>query len=244
LETVSYIWNGTGNADVYGDWIHSGEGVEVPAAMYRGTNGMSVIGVANNTEMVFTSNTLKYLDNFDFLSFWVNIRSWEIGRDFKIKLENSDGYQSDTLKMANYIDYFNTLDWQRVVIPLHIFNMNSEAIDTVRFILTKHLDFWMDELMLTLGSSIIIPVGKPDMETQDVGNKTMRTNINISPTPKVRTKMEELMLTLGPSIIPEDEPDMETQDVGNKTMRTNMNISPTPKVRTKVVDNFPGPINL
>jgi hypothetical protein len=67
--------------------------------------------------------------------------------------------------------------------------MNSEAIDIVRFILTKHLDFWMDELMLTLGSSIIIPVGKPDMGTQDVGNKTMRTNVNISSTPKVKAKI-------------------------------------------------------
>jgi hypothetical protein len=79
--------------------------------MYRGTNGMSVIDVDNDTEMVFTNNTLKYLDNFDFLSFWVNIRTWKSGRDFVIKLENSSGGSSNALKMANYIDYSNILDW-------------------------------------------------------------------------------------------------------------------------------------
>jgi len=181
--SVYTIWNGTGPLDTGSDWVHIGHGVESPIAVYRGTNGMLVTGSTEGDEIVFHRYGYSELDinNYDFLSFWINIKDWEVRRDMTVRLFSTLDNQVNSgiaLDLSNYVMLDTLNEWQRVMIPLKRFRIEADEAqvgwpthaNSLEFYIEGAINFWMDDIALIMGELITLPVCTPDMETTQVGS--------------------------------------------------------------------------
>ena len=204
------IWNGTGELDTGADWVREGFGYESDKAVYEGTNGLLVVGATSADSLVFhrKAHTEIDINNYDFLSFWINIRSWGKSKDITINMYSILDNQSTELLMSNYINFNMIREWQRVMIPLKRFNIKQNTnligwptyVNELKFILDSGINFWIDGVSLIMGELVTLPVcgtvmdadlvtGVPAMNTSFVPNMapSPRTSPPISPFPSPKT---------------------------------------------------------
>jgi len=178
------IWNGTGPLDSGADWKHEGFGVESPAAVYEGTNGLLVTDSLAGKNIKFHSYSYEDVEvnNYDFLSFWINLKEWEYGKDVFINLYSNNDYDNlQNIKLSNYLKprVFNI--WQKVMIPLKRFHIKANRsmvgwpmfVNTLDFNIEGQIDFWLDNIILIVGRLETLPVCSPDMETYQSGESTL-----------------------------------------------------------------------
>ena len=178
---VYNIWNGTGILDLDLDWDRSGAGVETEVSRYRGTNGLDVVYSKTEDEILFTRSIDSDINDYDFLSFWINIRKWNTKKDIYIKLFSSNYTYGQKIGLSSYVSTSNIKTWTRVMIPISRFNLKAQfaelgwptLINSLIFQLKGDIDFWLDNVALSMGSLITVPVCPPDMEAADIGDLTM-----------------------------------------------------------------------
>lgn len=178
--SVYTIWNGTGALDIGSDWVHIGKGVESPSAVYQGTNGMLVTGSTAGDSITFQrhGNIEMNMNDYDFLSFWINLKSWQARRDVTVKLYSTlDPTNGRALDLSNYLNLNQLNTWQRVMIPLQRFRVKADKaqvgwpthVNQLEFYIEGQNNFWMDDVALVMGELVTLPVCSPDMETTQVG---------------------------------------------------------------------------
>jgi len=180
-EAVYNIWNGTGALDIGTDWNHSGDGVEADYAMYNGTNGLDA-DLSNGDKFKFGKTDYISVDiqNYDYLTMMLNVRSWQANKSIKIKLSKTGGNPGDTLNLENYVDTVNTNDWQKVFIPLSDFNIPASALpghpiyaDYLQFSSKGNIHFYLDDVKFSMGTMTPVPICEPLMLSDEQGQITM-----------------------------------------------------------------------
>ena len=175
LEADYTIWDGTTGSGIQTDWLSTGVGIEDPSAAYEGGSGFLVVGESAGTSVLLHNidYTEKDINNYDFFSFWINVRNWTSGYDITISLYSTVNKSSDYLALSDYVNFDKLQQWQRVMLPLERFNIRKswdvEAtptyINELEFVLGGGVDFWMDDLALTIGDWNNLPIGPPDIES-------------------------------------------------------------------------------
>jgi len=189
---VYTIWNGTGELDIGSDWIHTGKGTELAAAVYQGTNGMSVTNSVAGDLITFYRQGYSEIDinNYDFLSFWINLKKWEHTKNISVKLYSTSDDQNNSgifLDLSNYLTLTKLDTWQRVMISLKRFKIKQDKtqvgwptyVNSLVFNIKGRHDFWLDNIALVMGELITLPICTPDMETYQVGNSPSAQILNI-----------------------------------------------------------------
>ncbi len=228
--SIYNIWNGTGILDVEADWLRSGVGEESTASKYRGTNGLDVSYDKDNESIYFYRNNALDMDSndYDFLSFWINVKSWNSKKDVVISLYSTNYSYGVDVNLSSYIDIASLGPWTKVMIPLSNFKLTPQTdkegwptyINKLRFKMEGDISFWLDNVALTMGSLVTVPICNPDPDVYNIGEMGMTAEL-ITPAPM---KSEDLSLIPGPKA--------SKKDIGTIT----------PKV--KVYSPFPKPINL
>jgi len=185
------IWNGTGVLDVGSDWNHMEKGIESSVAMHLGTNGLLVEDSIANDIIEFHRSGYSEIDinNYDFLSFWMNIKHWQQGTDIKIKLDSTLGNSGVELNVSNYVVEERLNIWHRVMIPLQRFRITADEsqvgwptyVNRLVFTIEGEIDFWLDDISLIIGEVVTIPVCTPNMETHQAGASPSPHLINVQP---------------------------------------------------------------
>ena len=183
-DVIHNIWDGTGILDVATDWERGGLGVETTASYHTGTNGLSVVGAKNNDEIYFYRKDQNDLDinNYDFLSFWINIKDWNPNKDIYITLYSTNYEGGTSVNISKYMrtDIFDI--WTRVVIPLREFQLIPSSTlpgwptmaNRLKFTMNGHMSFWLDQVLITMGALISVPITAPNIGSKDVGNRHMK----------------------------------------------------------------------
>lgn len=190
------IWDGTGVADTGHDWIRTGFGNESANSKHTGTHGLKVKNASSSDALAF--NTVNYeledISIYGFLSFWINIREWEVGNDIKISLRSTLSSSSYYLNLSSYINFDRLALWQRVLISLDHFNITSGAdqrlyVNELRFILADDIDFWLDDVTLVVGELVALPVCSPDVLTEGIDD----SKLNPIPIPNTTAPFETII---------------------------------------------------
>jgi len=189
-DCMLHIWNGTGALDAGGDWIRSGVGQENSIAVYRGTNGLDLTNTTTDDLLFFTGSDTVDINAYDFLSFWINIRDWKNWNNTNkenvyIKLYNTVNDTSKEVALNSYINASFFKAWQRVMIPISSFGNEPDTstvgwptnVDELRFRFLGNTSLWIDDVMLSIGTIVTIPVCKPKMDSHEVGVKSMRGDL-------------------------------------------------------------------
>lgn len=200
-DCVLHIWNGTGPLDSGGDWIKSGIGTESPVAVYRGTNGLEITNTMVDDILLFTGSGLIDINDYDFLSFWVNIKEWKnwnntSKENIYLQMYNTGGDRTTEVSLSSYVNRGFFGSWQRIMIPLGAFENKPDTskigwpvhIDELRFRFSGGMSMWIDDVMLSIGTIVTIPVCKPKMDSHEVGVKSMRGDLRASPTMRIPTR--------------------------------------------------------
>ena len=189
-EAYVYIWNGTGVADIGGDWLHSGFGLEATYAKHNGTNGLDLSGMKKNSKFEFSriGPPISTTD-YDLIAMWVYISSWDETADIAVSLHNVGQTNGSSVSMTSYANIYTVGEWQRVLLPLSAFEMDSNHagyIDEIQFKASGNISIYMDDVMLGVGSIVtrVVTVDKPDMYGQQVGEKTVQAH-EIKPSMRV-----------------------------------------------------------
>jgi hypothetical protein len=179
--SVYNIWNGTGVLDIGTDWVHSGVGTESEVAMYRGTNGLLLSSTQNNDIIYFNNSENVNINDYDFLSFWINIKSWPKGGEVTIKLHStSNSDPTKNVKMSDYIIFEKMNEWQRVMIPVYKFQIPNDTskvgwptfINELTYTMRRSVNFWIDDIALTAGKLVTLGICTPELETYQVPDGT------------------------------------------------------------------------
>lgn len=177
-EGVIHIWNGTGELDIGGDWDHQHSGIESPIAKHNGTNGLEATGLVPGDKITFhkAAPPVDTVD-FDLLVMWLNIRSWESGKNMKIQFHNV----GNELNLDSYANLDIINEWQKVYIPLEDFNIPtgpgaSKYVSTLRFTSQGNIGIYLDDIYFGVGTiyKTILPVCEPCMSTQSFGSLNVR----------------------------------------------------------------------
>lgn len=189
-EAYFYIWNGTGVDDIGGDWLHSGFGVESTGAMRTGTNGLDLSGMKKNSKFEFARvgppiSTTEY----DLIALWLKVISWPETADIEVSLHNVGQTNGVSINISSYTNIYNTGEWQRVLLPLSAFEMDSIQagyIDELQFKSTGNISIYLDDIMLGVGSIItrVVTVDKPNVYGAEFGEKSVQAH-EIKPTMRV-----------------------------------------------------------
>lgn len=194
--SIYNVWNGTGPLDIGVDWIHSGLGIESLISKYKGTNGLEVSEVSSIKTILFSKTADLDVNDYDFLSFWINIKSWQKGKDIYIKLFSTNYSGGTFVKLSNFIGTVHFNEWERIMIPLSKFNLKHQEaevgwptyVNNLSLELTGDILIWLDNISLTMGTIVTVPVCAPDLKTSDEGGKHMRVGTGFSPQMTVTTK--------------------------------------------------------
>lgn len=184
-EAYDYIWNGTGSLDFYGDWDHLGHGTEESYAKHSGTNGLHVNN--NNANFKFDSKSISNITDFDILSFWINVRSWESGKNLELYLTNQgENINGVVINVNNYIITTFPNEWQRVLIPLDDFALDSFNVRALNFNSKGSIDIYLDDIMFIIGAIVTktIAIQNPTIESHELGEKII-TSREFKPSMKV-----------------------------------------------------------
>lgn len=177
---VYNIWNGTGPLDIGSDWVHVGKGTETATAVYQGSNGLLIANAAAGEKITFHrhGNVEMNINDYDFLSFWVNLKSWQPQRDITVKLYSTLDPDNVTVQdLSNYLMLNKINEWQRVMIPLPRFEIEPDEtqvgwpthVNQLELYIEGQNNFWLDDVSLVMGELITLPIDTPDMETTQVG---------------------------------------------------------------------------
>lgn len=218
------LWNGTGELDSGGDWVREGFGYESVDARYKGTYGLLVSAPVHNDVLHFYRKAYTEIDisNYDFLSFWINVRTWNIKKEINIRLHSTLAAQSNYLNLSNYINLDRLEEWQRAMIPLSRFSI-TRAIDQVgwptyvnelEFVLEEGMSFWIDDISFVMGLLVTVPVCDPDPSAKPVEEKQAElvpSPIAVTPHPPdftagVPQDVAAPIVTLTPVIAPYPRP--------------------------------------
>lgn len=241
--TILQIWNGTGVLDTGTDWKHIGIGIEDQIAAYQGTNGLLVSNVQKSGEVTFFRQNEHELNinDYNFLSFWINITKWKSNADIYIKLFSSITNIVKILRVSDYVLTKRLSVWQRGMIPLQRFmikcNINEKGcptyVNTLTFIVDEGVDFYIDNITLIMGEVVLVAVCEPDIDTQGQSNKFLHYSPELD-TYKVRT------ITDVPNISTQKEYTIEGDLIPNMDVeKVNKNGGLSPSITT-----FPQPLNL
>jgi len=189
---VYNIWNGTGILDIGTDWLRLGAGEETTVSKYRGTNGLDVVYSGHTNIVEFVRTTDSNINDYDFLSFWINTREYHKRSDIFIRLFSSNFTYGSELHLSHYVDLSDTDHWTRAMIPISRFNLKAQfaelgwptLINMLHFRTKGHISFWLDNVALSMGALITVPVCAPIMETTDLGGLTMNTT-NVGEVPMI-----------------------------------------------------------
>jgi hypothetical protein len=171
---VLTIWNGTGILDKRGDWNHHGVGNESSLAAFDGTNGLLVsANIGSNVRFTNTNNNLVDINKFNFLSFWINIRSWKGAGNSKIKLHSNQDNRGKSLNIVSYVKTNRLKTWQKVLINLERFDLSRNEdeigwpcyVNELIFSFTDNVSFYIDDVKLIVGEMVPVPVNNPNFTT-------------------------------------------------------------------------------
>jgi len=173
-ECTLVIWNGTGPDDLGGDWNHGGKGVEADYAKHTGTNGLDVTGLKKNQHVQFTSGTDVDIGQYDLLSVWVNVQSWNADSHLEVGFD-----EGGTVNLNAYIDRTITNVWQRALIPYEDLGLTTQTVINVHqldFTATGDMSFYLDDVEVAVGtvSYLAIPICDPDLDADEFGVKATR----------------------------------------------------------------------
>lgn len=181
-EAVYNIWNGTGILDLGTDWDHIGDGVEVAYAMHAGTNGLDA-NLSNTGDFRFSRVGYVLIDiqEYDYLTMWLNIRFWQNNRSIDIKLSSSVDNLGDTLNLEDYSDISTIDSWQKVFIPLVDFNIPVNGVlpgspiyvNYLRFQSNGNIRFYLDDVKFSMGTTEAVAVCDPELVGDEQGQISM-----------------------------------------------------------------------
>lgn len=175
------LWNGTGELDTGGDWTRDGFGYEDVVAKYHGTYGLLVAGATKKDSILLYRKAYTEVDisNYDFLSFWINIREWASVHDIKIRLYSTLATKSNYVDLSTYINFENLQTWQRIMIPLSRFSITRSMeqvgwptyVNELEFVLTDGISFWVDNISLVMGLLVTVPVCSPNLNSSIINEQ-------------------------------------------------------------------------
>lgn len=161
---VISVWDGTGISDTATDWVRIGYGYESADSRHDGTHGLKVQSASISDDIIFHTVNYDVIDisDYTFLAFWINIRSWVQGADIIINMYSSISPDNTALHLSNYVHFGLVGEWQRVMIPILKFQLSSCAdvngyptyINTIKFSSLVNIDFWLDEVLITMGALV------------------------------------------------------------------------------------------
>ena len=191
---IDVIWNGTGPLDTGTDWTHAGYGSETTEAMHDGTYGLDATSMSNGDIIYFYAPDSYNVSSYDFLSFWINIREWQSNKDMEVSLREYGGSWA-SVNLHNYTNLYDAHEqWRKVHIPLDDFNISSHMIDALRFTSGGKLGIWLDDIEVSMGAIVAIPICEPDFYGYEVGKldrvgeeikPTMRAKVDIVPSGRI-----------------------------------------------------------
>jgi hypothetical protein len=171
---VLIIWNGTGILDNKGDWLHYGVGSESQIAAFDGSNGL-LVSANNGSVLRFANidNNLIDINKFNFLTFWINVRSWQGAGNSKIKLHSNQDNRGKSLNLTSYVKKNRLKTWQKVLINLDRFELSRDEseigwpcyVNELIFSFTDNVSFYIDDIRLIVGETVPVPVTNPNFTT-------------------------------------------------------------------------------
>ncbi|HLD90944.1 MAG TPA: hypothetical protein VI911_08030 [Patescibacteria group bacterium] len=187
-EAYYYIWNGTGVADIGGDWLHSGFGVESPDAMKSGTNGLDASGMLTNSSFSFIRiGPPISTEEYDLIAVQLNLQEWSAAADIEVTLKSVGSINGNAVSLRHYLNSSLIEEWQRIYIPFDSFNMTEVYIDEIEFKATRPLSIYLDDVIMGIGSVItrVVAVKDPETHAHEVGEKSTQA-IEIKPSMRVQ----------------------------------------------------------
>jgi len=171
VDATYNIWMGTNASGVSTDWINTGVGVKSVSAAYIGDAGLFIDNVVDGDSVLLHNIDYVEVDinNYNFLSFWLNIRRWEIGKDVTLSLYSTINKSSTYVSLSTYVDFYKLQQWQRIMIPLEILDIRQSLdldgsptyINEIEFVLQSGVDFWLDNITLVVGEWNNFSIGPP-----------------------------------------------------------------------------------
>ena len=171
VDATYNIWMGTNASGVSTDWINTGVGVKDVSAAYTGDAGLFIDNVVDGDSVLLHNIDYVEVDinNYNFLSFWLNIRSWEIGKDVTLSLYSTINKSSTYVSLSTYVDFYKLQQWQRIMIPLERLEIRQSLdldssptyINEIDFVLQSGIDFWLDNIALVVGEWNNFSIGPP-----------------------------------------------------------------------------------
>lgn len=175
-ECTLVIWNGTGVDDVGGDWTHGAQGTEEAYAKHSGTNGLDA-SLTQNQHVQFTSGAVD-IGQYDLLSAWVNVRSWDADAHVEVTFTGPAGFTGDTVNLDAYINKSLTTMWQRALIPYEDLGLTPQQITYVNkldFKATGNIDVYLDDIEVAVGTVAYMatPICEPEVYAYEFGDKRL-----------------------------------------------------------------------
>jgi len=178
------LWNGTGVDDIGGDWQHSDYGFEASYAKHSGTNGLDATKLKKNNKIRFTSAERVNIEDYDLLTFMLNIRDWpDASKGVTVDLHRIGGPQSNILDLKDYADLSLINTWQKIYIPLEDFEFPSWGspgvgilVDRLDFVSKGYIDLYVDDIQFGVGQVIkkVYAVSTPEFDTEYAGDLNVR----------------------------------------------------------------------
>jgi hypothetical protein len=187
-EAYYYIWNGTGVADIGGDWLHSGFGVESPDAMKSGTNGLDASGMLANSSFSFIRiGPPISTEEYDLIAVQLKLQDWKAAADIEVTLKSVGSTNGTPISLRHYLNSSLMSEWQRIYIPFDAFNMTDVYIDEIEFKATRPLSIYLDDVIMGIGSVItrVVSIKDPEVNAHEVGEKSTQA-LEIKPSMRVQ----------------------------------------------------------
>jgi len=185
-ECTLVIWNGTGEHDTGGDWLHTGHGTEEAYAKYEGTNGLDATSFTNNKKIYFQNPLEVNVDDYDLLSMYINLKEWPSGANASLYFEDGS-----SVLFSNYLQSFNLNIWQRVFIPIEDLGLTA-PVDLERLTIesSASIGFYLDNVEFVVGGTVrtVMDVGIPEMAANPTNTPSMKsTEIDYRPSMRAFT---------------------------------------------------------
>ena len=171
VDATYNIWMGTNASGISTDWINTGVGFKDVSAAYIGDAGLFIDNVVDGDCVLLHNIDYVEVDinNYNFLSFWLNIRRWGIGKDVTLSLYSTINKSSTYVSLSTYVDFYKLQQWQRIMIPLERLDVRQSLdldgsptyINEIEFVLQSGIDFWLDNITLVVGEWNNFSIGPP-----------------------------------------------------------------------------------
>ena len=147
------VWNGTGIADVGGDWTHEASGTEDPVAdAGNGTNGMNSEVRSQGNETRFDSGAnFDLAGTYDQLTFMMQPKAYPVGSRLEVLWKTAGGNNpGQALNVEDYVVNMDLDVWQQVTIPIADFNLGNDIAKlSFRYAAQGGQHFYFDDITIT-----------------------------------------------------------------------------------------------